>query len=34
MALGISANAAHPQFPFLQCCQTAANDANHLVVNE
>lgn len=34
MALGISKNAVHPQFPIIQCCQAAANYVNNLVVND
>lgn len=34
MALGISKDAVHPQFPLIQWCQTAAGYANNLVVNE
>lgn len=34
MALGISKNAVHPQFSLIQHCETEANYANNLVVNE
>lgn len=27
-------NAAHPQFPLIHSCETAANYANNLVVSE